>query len=158
MPSLTKSGKPRKVRSDKGKKRGPAPTGRYVRGGRKFMLGGGITNIPVPVYGAVVPSTVKRTRGATRKGRPSPMKGYTRPAYKFMKSGGITNIPVPNYSTMAVGKPRKSRAPRSPSAYNIFVKRNYQQVKSRNPTLSSKQVMSKVAQEWNAIKKNMLTY
>lgn len=151
MPSLTKSGKPRKVRSDKGIKRGPAPTGRYVRGGRKFMLGGGITNIPVPVYNAVVASPAKRTR----KGRPNPTKGYSRKAYQFMKGGGITNIPVPNYSTMTVGKPR---AQRKPSAYNIYVKRNYQQVKSRNPGLSSKQVMSKVAQEWNAIKKNMMMF
>lgn len=143
MPSLTKSGKPRKVRSDKGKKRGPAKAGRYVRGGRKFMLSGGITNIPVPVYETVVPA--KRTR----KGRPNPTKGYSRKAYQFMKGGGITNIPVPNYSTMTVGKPR---AQRKPSAYNNYVKDNYRLVKSRHPGASSKEVMKLVASQWRSYK------
>jgi hypothetical protein len=142
MPSLTKSGKPRKVRSDKGKKRGPITTQRYVRGGRKFMQAGGITTIPVPVY-SVAPAK------KTRAGRPNPTKGYSRPAYKFMKSGGITNIPVPNYSTMTVGKPR---AQRKPSAYNVYVKDNYRLVKSRHPGASSKEVMKLVASQWRSYK------
>jgi hypothetical protein len=149
--TLKKDGTPRKVRSDKGKTRGPAPAGRYVRGGRKFMLGGGITNIPVPVYNAVVASPAKSTRGATRKGKPSPMKGYTRAGYNFMKGGGITNIPVPNYSTMVVGKARK---PRAPSAYNEHVKRYMKLYKMKYPNTNGKQLMKMAANEWNQLKKS----
>ena len=140
--TLKKDGTPRKVRSDKGKTRGPAPAGRYVRGGRKFMLAGGITNVPVPVY-----NTVASPAKSTRKGRPSPMKGYTRARYSFMKGGGITNIPVPNYSTMTAGKPK---AQRKPSAYNNYVKDNYRLVKARNPGVKSQNIMKLVAAQWKS--------
>lgn len=156
MPSLTKSGKPRKVRSDKGKKRGPrvkitgnvvtlpglatyVKPGRAKRGTGAFIKSGGIfANVQQP----------KPKRKYTRKTKVEVLPGYVKPGryvkggLKLMRSGGIF---------AQTSKPAKKQ-----SAYNIYVKRNYQQVKSRNPGLSSKQVMSKVAQEWNAIKKNML--
>jgi hypothetical protein len=152
MPSLTKSGKPRKVRSDKGTKRGPrvktvgnvtilpglatyVKPGRAKRGTGAFIKAGGIfANVQQP----------KPKRKYTRKPKAEVLPGYVKPGryvkggLKLMRSGGI-------FAQSA--KPAKKQ-----SAYNVYVKDNYRLVKSRHPGASSKEVMKLVASQWRSYK------
>jgi hypothetical protein len=151
MPSLTKSGKPRKVRSDKGTKRGarvktvgnvtilPGLTtyvkpGRAKRGTGAFIKAGGI-----------FAQQTKPKRKYTRKPKAEVLQGYVKPGryvkggLKLMRSGGI-------FAQSA--KPVKKL-----SAYNIYVKNNYATMKAKMPGATPTSVMRSVAASWKGLKK-----
>lgn len=46
-------------------------------------------------------------------------------------------------------KPKKEKKPRKPSAYNIFMSKKLKELKKQNPEMKTKDLMKKVAEEWN---------
>jgi len=50
------------------------------------------------------------------------------------------------------GKDKKTKKKREPSGYQMFVKENFSQIKKKNPSKSTPEIIKLIAQEWKKTK------